>query len=149
MTHVSNPAFYDRRDSAENKDLHIRIDNFNCLFLQEFLRFSELFMYALRLCFARSVAEIASVRSANLYEFMFGYNYNFARPFIEKSNSEAIYLKDTPKLPPSKYVIWAYRRYKDSHIRIDKKDVCWHKLTHDTEIKVIPSLKCHYIFIDQ
>ena len=67
-------------------------------------------MYALRLCFARSVAEIASVRSANLYEFMFGYNYNFARPFIEKSNSEAVYLKDTPKLPPSKYVIWAYMR---------------------------------------
>jgi len=43
----------------------------------EFLRFSELFMYALRLCFARSVAEIASVRSANLYEFMFGYNYGW------------------------------------------------------------------------
>ena len=47
------------------------------VFLQEFLRFSELFMYALRLCFARSVAEIASVRSANLYEFMFGYNYGW------------------------------------------------------------------------
>ena len=65
------------RDKAENRDSHIRIDKFDCLFLQEFLRFSELFMYALRLCFARSVAEIASVRSANLYEFMFGYNYGW------------------------------------------------------------------------
>ena len=41
------------------------------------MRFSELFMYAMRLSFARSVAEIPSVRSANLYEFPFGYNYGW------------------------------------------------------------------------
>ena len=35
----------------------------------EFMRFSELLMYAFRMCFARSVAESASVRKANLYEF--------------------------------------------------------------------------------
>ena len=35
----------------------------------EFMRFSELFMYAFRMCFARSVAEYTSVRKANLYEF--------------------------------------------------------------------------------
>ena len=43
----------------------------------EFMRFSELLMYALRMCFARSVAEIASVRKANLYEFPFGFNYGW------------------------------------------------------------------------
>ena len=35
----------------------------------EFMRFSELFMYVFRMCFARSGAEYASVRKANLYEF--------------------------------------------------------------------------------
>ena len=35
----------------------------------EFMRFSELFMYAFRMCFARSIAEYTSVRKANLYEF--------------------------------------------------------------------------------
>ena len=43
----------------------------------EFMRFSELLMYALRLCVARSVAEIASVRKANLYEYPFGFNYSW------------------------------------------------------------------------
>ena len=41
------------------------------------MRFSELFMYAMRLSFARSVAEIPSVRAANLYEFPFGFNYGW------------------------------------------------------------------------
>lgn len=35
----------------------------------EFMRFSELFTYGLRMCFARSIAEYTSVRKANLYEF--------------------------------------------------------------------------------
>jgi hypothetical protein len=43
----------------------------------EFMRFSELFMYAMRLIFARSVAEIPSVRASNLYEFPFGFNYGW------------------------------------------------------------------------
>ena len=43
----------------------------------EFMRFSELFMYAMRLMFARSVAEVPSVRAANLYEFPFGFNYGW------------------------------------------------------------------------
>ena len=43
----------------------------------EYMRFSELFMYACRLSFARSVAEIPSVRAANLYEFPFGFNYGW------------------------------------------------------------------------
>lgn len=43
----------------------------------EYMRFSELFMYAMRLSFARSVAEIPSVRAANLYEFPFGFNYGW------------------------------------------------------------------------
>ena len=41
------------------------------------MRFSELFMYAMRLMFARSVAEVPSVRAANLYEFPFGFNYGW------------------------------------------------------------------------
>merc|ERR1719464_1405449 len=41
------------------------------------MRFSELFMYAFRMCFARSVAEYTSVRKANLYEFPFGFNYGW------------------------------------------------------------------------
>lgn len=43
----------------------------------EFIRFSELFVYAMRLSFARSVAEITSVRTSNLYEFPFGFNYGW------------------------------------------------------------------------
>merc|ERR1719295_839100 len=43
----------------------------------EFMRFSELFMYAFRMCFARSIAEYTSVRKANLYEFPFGFNYGW------------------------------------------------------------------------
>merc|ERR1712241_18253 len=43
----------------------------------EFMRFSELFMYVFRMCFARSGAEYASVRKANLYEFPFGFNYGW------------------------------------------------------------------------
>ena len=43
----------------------------------EFLRFSELFMYGIRLCFSRSVSEIPAIRAANLYEFPFGFNYGW------------------------------------------------------------------------
>lgn len=43
----------------------------------EFLRFSELLMYALRLCVARSKAEVDSVQKANLYEYPFGFNYGW------------------------------------------------------------------------
>ncbi len=43
----------------------------------ELMRFSELFIYACRMLFARSVAETPSVRRANLYEFMFGFNYGW------------------------------------------------------------------------
>jgi len=43
----------------------------------ELLRFPELFMYAIRLCFARSQAEISSVRKAITYEFSFGVNYGW------------------------------------------------------------------------
>ncbi len=43
----------------------------------EFMRFSELFMYAWRLSFARSSAELPAVRSAILYEFPFGFNYGW------------------------------------------------------------------------
>ena len=43
----------------------------------EFMRFSEIFMYAMRMCVARSVAEIASVRKASLYEYPFGFNYSW------------------------------------------------------------------------
>ena len=41
----------------------------------EIMRFPELFMYALRLGWAKSKAEISSVRRAILYEFPFGVNY--------------------------------------------------------------------------
>ena len=41
----------------------------------EIVRFPELFMYAVRLCSARSTAEISSVRRAIVYEFPFGINY--------------------------------------------------------------------------
>ena len=41
----------------------------------EIMRFPELFMYALRLGWAKSRAEISSVRRAILYEFPFGVNY--------------------------------------------------------------------------
>ena len=41
------------------------------------MRFSELFMYAMRMMVIRSVAETPSVRKANHYEFMFGYNYGW------------------------------------------------------------------------
>jgi len=43
----------------------------------ELLRFPELFMYGFRLCFARSQAEISSVRKAITYEFSFGVNYGW------------------------------------------------------------------------
>ena len=43
----------------------------------ELMRFSELFMYAMRMLFARSVAETPSVRKANVYEFPFGFNYGW------------------------------------------------------------------------
>ena len=43
----------------------------------EFMRFSELFVYAMRLSFARSAAEIPAVRASNLYEFPFGFNYGW------------------------------------------------------------------------
>jgi hypothetical protein len=41
----------------------------------ELIRFSELFVYAVRLCLARSEAETASVRRAILWEFPFGVQY--------------------------------------------------------------------------
>jgi len=41
----------------------------------EFIRFPELFMYALRLGSVKSRAEISSVRKAIVYEFPFGVNY--------------------------------------------------------------------------
>jgi len=43
----------------------------------EIMRFPELIMYVVRLCFARSKAEISSVRKAILYEFPFGINYGW------------------------------------------------------------------------
>ncbi|TRY76367.1 hypothetical protein TCAL_11352 [Tigriopus californicus] len=43
----------------------------------ELMRFSELFMYAIRLMFTRSVAETPSARKANLLEFPFGFNYGW------------------------------------------------------------------------
>ncbi len=43
----------------------------------ELMRFSELFMYAARMAFARSAAEVSHVRRSNLYEFMFGFNYGW------------------------------------------------------------------------
>ena len=43
----------------------------------ELMRFSELFVYGCRMLVARSVAETPSVRRANIYEFMFGYNYGW------------------------------------------------------------------------
>jgi len=43
----------------------------------ELIRFPELIMYAVRLCFARSQAEISSVRKAIVYEFPFGINYGW------------------------------------------------------------------------
>ncbi|XP_043231970.1 calcium permeable stress-gated cation channel 1-like isoform X2 [Amphibalanus amphitrite] len=41
----------------------------------EIIRFPELFVYAFRMCMARSQAEIASVRAAVLWEFPFGIQY--------------------------------------------------------------------------
>lgn len=41
----------------------------------ELIRFPELFVYALRLCLARSEAEIVNVRKAILWEFPFGVQY--------------------------------------------------------------------------
>ncbi|KAK7863628.1 hypothetical protein R5R35_006165 [Gryllus longicercus] len=41
----------------------------------ELIRFPELFVYAVRLCLARSKAETASVRKAILWEFPFGVQY--------------------------------------------------------------------------
>jgi len=41
----------------------------------ELIRFSELFMYAVRLLLARSAAETSSVRKAILWEFPFGVQY--------------------------------------------------------------------------
>ena len=43
----------------------------------EIIRFPELIMYVIRLCFARSPAEISSVRKAIVYEFPFGINYGW------------------------------------------------------------------------
>ena len=43
----------------------------------EIMRFPELIMYVVRLCFVRSKAEISSVRKAILYEFPFGINYGW------------------------------------------------------------------------
>jgi len=43
----------------------------------EIIRFPELIMYTIRLCFARSQAEISSVRKAIVYEFPFGINYGW------------------------------------------------------------------------
>ena len=47
----------------------------------EFMRFSELFMYAFRMCFARSIAEYTSVRKANLYEFPVSFETNTKEGF--------------------------------------------------------------------
>ncbi|XP_059482443.1 CSC1-like protein 2 isoform X2 [Neocloeon triangulifer] len=41
----------------------------------ELIRFPELFMYALKICLAKSAAETASVRKAILWEFPFGVQY--------------------------------------------------------------------------
>ena len=43
----------------------------------ELMRFSELFMYAIRMMFARSIAETPSIRKANLYEYPYGFNYGW------------------------------------------------------------------------
>ncbi|CAB4057507.1 LIMS1_2 [Lepeophtheirus salmonis] len=43
----------------------------------ELIRFTELFMYAVRMWLAKSIAEVSSVRCANLFEFPFGYNYGW------------------------------------------------------------------------
>ena len=84
-------------ESAQSNSTTPNVLKWNCIFLPdngaffvnyvitsalvgtalEFMRFSELFMYAMRLMFARSVAEVPNVRAANLYEFPFGFNYGW------------------------------------------------------------------------
>jgi len=39
------------------------------------MRFPELFLYMVRLCFTRSKAEIVAVRKASLWEFQLGSQY--------------------------------------------------------------------------
>jgi len=43
----------------------------------ELMRISELIVYAVRMCLARSTAETPSVRRATLYEYPFGFNYGW------------------------------------------------------------------------
>ena len=65
----------------------------------EFMRFSELFMYAFRMCFARSVAEYTSVRKANLYEFPVRSSKVIISLFILIASMNLAGLKNPSKLP--------------------------------------------------
>ena len=73
------------------------------------MRFSELFMYAMRLMFARSVAEVPSVRAANLYEFPFGFNYGWMLLiFALTGKNKNIFEKSVSRKKIKNFILVAY-----------------------------------------
>lgn len=66
-------------------------------------------MYAMRLMFARSVAEVPSVRAANLYEFPFGFNYGWMLLiFALTGKNKNIFEKSVSRKKIKNFILVAY-----------------------------------------
>ncbi|XP_037072136.1 calcium permeable stress-gated cation channel 1-like isoform X2 [Pollicipes pollicipes] len=78
----------------------------------EIIRFPELFVYALRMCMARSQAEIASVRAAVLWEFPFGIQYGWVLLIFAMT---VVYSLLCPLITPFGLVYMILKHLVDKH----------------------------------
>lgn len=78
----------------------------------ELIRFPELFMYAARLCLARSEAETANVRRAILWEFPFGVQYAWMLLIFAMTT---VYSLSCPLITPFGFIYMLLKHAVDRH----------------------------------
>ncbi|KAK3912707.1 CSC1-like protein 1 [Frankliniella fusca] len=78
----------------------------------ELIRFPELFMYAFRLCLARSKAELPSVRKAILWEFPFGVQYAWMLLIFAMT---MVYCLSCPLITPFALIYMILKHLVDKH----------------------------------
>lgn len=78
----------------------------------ELIRFPELFVYAIRLCLARSKAEMPSVRKAILWEFPFGVQYAW---MLLTFAMTMVYSLSCPLITPFGLVYMVFKHLVDKH----------------------------------
>lgn len=78
----------------------------------ELIRFPELFMYAFRMCLARSQADIASVRTAILFEFPFGVQYGWMLLIFAIT---VVYSLLSPLIAPFGFIYMCLKHFVDKH----------------------------------